>query len=339
MLSPQTYYVEKKVWGGPVEPHLGCCKECFDQLKNVYNGKNNDKPKHAIANNKCFGYPPEELICLNKTELALVSQARVNRHMMNFTGGAHKCIKGWHNLYYNDLDWQTKVMNYYTKCEMLKRGEITESDMDEYENSINVVLTGPFTNFQRMVTKERVRVNPDKVITALKWLKANNRLYSNIDINKDAILAPQIIDCSEPVDSEDNNIESEIHLMAVFPDHAPANNEINGGHSTNQDMKDHCLEEISQDNQTLSVKPTKNILWDYKDESLPKAFPLHFPFGIGSYNDDVKSGAMGFYQYLNDLSPLHYQTAEFITIIHNMWERQKLFKKHVFTHPKKIKLR
>ena len=129
-------------------------------------------------------------------------------------------------------------MNYYTKCEMLKRGEITESDMEKYENSINVVLTGPFTNFQRMVTKERVRVNPDKVITALKWLKANNRLYSNIDINKDAIPAPQIIDCSEPVDSEDNNVESEIHLMAVFPDHAPAD-EINGGHSTNQAMKDH----------------------------------------------------------------------------------------------------
>ena len=89
-----------------------------------------------------------------------------------------------------------------------------------------------------MITKDCVRVNPDKVITALKWLKAKNRLYSDIDINKDAIPAPQIIDCSEEVESEDNNIESEIHLMAVFPDPAPAN-EINGGHSTNQEMKDH----------------------------------------------------------------------------------------------------
>ena len=115
---------------------MGCCKECFDQLKKVYNGGPPDKPKYAIANNKCFGYPPDELSCLNETELALVSQARVNRHMMNFTGGAHKCIKGWHNLYYNDLDRQTKVMNYYTKCEMLKRDEITESDMDKYEKSM-----------------------------------------------------------------------------------------------------------------------------------------------------------------------------------------------------------
>ena len=87
------------------------------------------------------------------------------------------------------------------------------------------------------------------------------------------------------------------------------------------------------------MKPTKNILWDYKEDSLLKAFPLHFPFGIGSYDDDVKIGSMGFYKYLNDLSPRHYQTTEFITIIHNMWKRQKLFKKHVFAHQKKIKLR
>ena len=104
MLSPKTYSVEKKRIGGPVEPHLGCCKECYDQLKKVYDGGDPDKPKFAIANNKCFGYPPDELTCLNETELALVSQARVNRHMVNFTGGAHQCIKGWHNLYYNDLN-------------------------------------------------------------------------------------------------------------------------------------------------------------------------------------------------------------------------------------------
>ena len=105
--------------------------------------------------------------------------------------------------------------------------------------------------------------------------------------------------------------------MAVFPDPEPAD-EINGGHSTNQEMKDHRLEEISKDNQTLSLKPTQNILQDYTHDSLLKAFPLHFPFGIGSYDDDFKNGAMGFYEYLNDLSPLHYQTTEFITIVHNM---------------------
>ena len=59
MLSPETYYIEKKKKGQNLkEINLGCCKECFDQLKKVYDGKNNDKPKYTIANNKYFGYPP-----------------------------------------------------------------------------------------------------------------------------------------------------------------------------------------------------------------------------------------------------------------------------------------
>ena len=103
-------------------------------------------------------------------------------------------------IYYNDLNRHTEVMNHYKECEMIKRGNLTESEMDKHENLINVVLTGPFTNWQHRITKERVCVNPEKVIAALKWLKANNRLHCDIDINKDAIPAPQIIDCSEPVE-------------------------------------------------------------------------------------------------------------------------------------------
>ena len=41
---------------------------------------------------------------------------------------------------------------------MLKRGEITASEIGNFENSINVVLTGPFTNWQHIKTKERVHV-------------------------------------------------------------------------------------------------------------------------------------------------------------------------------------
>ena len=45
MLSPKTYVVDKKKYGGSVEPHLGCCIEYFDQLKKVYDGGNCIKPR------------------------------------------------------------------------------------------------------------------------------------------------------------------------------------------------------------------------------------------------------------------------------------------------------
>ena len=52
---------------------------------------------------------------------------------------------------------------------------------------------------------------------------------------------------------------------------------------------------------------------------------MQFPFGVGSYDDDVPVSS--FYEYLNDLSSPNFHVAEFTTIIHNMWERDRLFRK------------
>ena len=57
---------------------------------------------------------------------------------------------------------------------------------------------------------------------------------------------------------------------------------------------------INNEHSILRSKPTKNILRDYEDDNLLKAFPLQFPFGVGSYDDDV--AVSSFYEYLNDLS-------------------------------------
>ena len=41
----------------------------------------------------------------------------------------------------------------------------------------------------------------------------------------------------------------------------------------------------------------------------------------------MTKGVASFYEYLNDLSSPHFHIAEFTTIIHNMWERDRLFRK------------
>ena len=155
------------------------------------------------------------------------------------------------------------------------------------------------------------------------WLKANNRLYAHIDIDETAIVQPQMLDYSTEATSEDSNIEHEFDLTAVFVDpHPPTAN--NGGHPTNNAMKCNELENLIDDEHSfLQSKPTKNILRDYEDDNLLRAFPLQFPFGVGSYDKGVAS----FYEYLNDLSSPHFHIAEFVTIIHNMWERDRLFRK------------
>jgi arsenate reductase-like glutaredoxin family protein len=56
------------------------------------------------------------------------------------------------------------------------------------------------------------------VIDALHWLKKNNVLYQDIDIDAESITQPEIVDFSEPVESKNSNIEKVFQMMAVFPD-------------------------------------------------------------------------------------------------------------------------
>ena len=153
MLSPHTYGKEL-TFEGEKCLHLGCCTECNSHLKNVYNGNKTGKPPFAIANNKCFGYPPSCLTSLNETELAMVAIARVDSHLINLRGGVHTGISGWHTLYDSDVGRTSKVMNYYEKCKRNKQDPSTLDDENEYENPIQVILTGPFTFFQKQLAKQ-----------------------------------------------------------------------------------------------------------------------------------------------------------------------------------------
>ena len=93
-----------------------------------------------------------------------------------------------------------------------------------------------------------------------------------------------MLDYSTEATSEDSNIEHEFDLTAVFVDpHPPTAN--NGGHPTNNAMKCNELENLIDDQHSfLRSKPTRNILRDYEDDNLLRAFPLQFPFGVGSHD-------------------------------------------------------
>ena len=61
-------------------------------------------PKYAIANGAIIGDAPVKLMSLNDVELVLVSIAHIDKHIFNFYGGAHKSMRGWHNLYESDFE-------------------------------------------------------------------------------------------------------------------------------------------------------------------------------------------------------------------------------------------
>jgi hypothetical protein len=91
-----------------------------------------------------FGHAPPTLTVWNNAKLALVSMAQTNKHVFLLYGGAHKSMRGWHNLYKNDVEGIAQTLN----------------QVSNYKNN-NVtlcLLLGPFTPLQKQYVKNRMLV-------------------------------------------------------------------------------------------------------------------------------------------------------------------------------------
>jgi hypothetical protein len=197
-LSPCGYYCADK-------KGFQCCTRCKKGLNT------NEKPYHvalprfAITNGAVFGEAPMELTELNDVELALVSRDCTNRHVFSFYGGAHKCMRGWHNLYKNDLEGIAQTLN-----------QVPNYGGDAV---ILCILLGPFTPLQKQFVKNNMMVRPGNVLHALEWLKQNNMLYTHITVTHPNDIATALfIDESQHVESQDTNIESRMEYTVVFPE-------------------------------------------------------------------------------------------------------------------------
>ena len=81
------------------------CNECYSSIQS------RRLPLFAIANGKTIGEAPTCLSSLNPVELALISKARVDRHIFHFYSGAHQSIRGWHTMYSSDVNQMNAVKN------------------------------------------------------------------------------------------------------------------------------------------------------------------------------------------------------------------------------------
>jgi len=149
-LSPHGHYC-------PDKEGFQCCVRCVNRLNTSQPPYHVVLPQFAIANGAVFGKAPIELTELNNAELALVSKARTNKHVFAFYGGAHKCMRGWHNLYENDVEGIAHTLN-----------QVPNFGGDA---AILCILLGPFTPLQKQFVKNKMMVRPAFVLRALEWLK------------------------------------------------------------------------------------------------------------------------------------------------------------------------
>ena len=82
-----------------------------------------------------------------------IVDAIVDSHLIDLRGEVHTGISGWHSLYDNNVGNTSKVMNYYKKCKRNRQEPTTLDNENEYENPIQVILTGPFNFSQKQLVK------------------------------------------------------------------------------------------------------------------------------------------------------------------------------------------
>lgn len=371
LLSPRSYKIKSR---NTKKVCLGTCKECYNGVLIMKRKDTKDPkpPQYAIANGKMHGYAPRVLLRLNEVELALISPARINKHMFCYTAGAHKSIQGWHSMFYSDIEKTNRVFNYLSSMEddphLDKQDKITSSeneDMDtdfsstvsndddgnrddddnddiemelrnEDQNqnqpdttqhsgkSISVILVGPFTTTQKALAKDRTAVRPRFVKKAFRWLKENNILYRNYELSDKEIIQPEMVDCTESAQSVDSNVEKVFEVTSIFPD-PDSPTQQNGGCKTASDLKHSTVDNLFNGSSTLIGRPTCTLLKDYEGANFLFAFPLQFPYGVGSTDiDGDENKGVGYYKYLVQLSSPNFHRAEFVTIIHNLFERKKM---------------
>ena len=167
-----------------VQGTIVVCKECLEAMETETKKHHINRrrpPKNSIANGYLIGEPPECLKCLNGVERSLISNVRIYANCFAFFGGRHKQIKGWNTFFRNRND--QNVANLRTLRDCGTKGQIL------------VVLCGPFTTTQKALTQKSVQVDPNKVIKAFEWLKANNYHYKDIKIPRpDEVPMPKIIE-------------------------------------------------------------------------------------------------------------------------------------------------
>lgn len=95
--------------------NLGCCSECKNGIIPIKRNHDDERnlPKFAIATGLLRGYALKCLTDLNEAELALISIARVNKHMITYTVGVKTSIQRWYSMYYVCIEKTSKVMNFW----------------------------------------------------------------------------------------------------------------------------------------------------------------------------------------------------------------------------------
>ena len=279
LLSPRTCYVRHDGDDCSKEGFTVCsyCKTCL---------RKGIMPKYAIANNYCFGTPPQCLYDLTDVELAMLTPVKTYGYCFSYTGGVQKELKGSLSYYKVSIDGIARAVAHF--------------DVLGLHNNVVVMLYGQMTPNQRRTAQQKNKIRTGYVLAALEWLLQHNEEWRqrNIDLDevRQRLRNPVLIDNSETVHTDDDgnsthssNIESTESFQVFFPDGTMS--PVTGGQDNLQKFQE-LVQAATQCGYDLAFKSSlmKEAVSDFKDNNLVNACLLQFPYGRGGMHEQRMKG-------------------------------------------------
>ena len=248
-----------------------CCSTCYGSF--THDKLGSAPPKYSFANNNLIGFLPDEAWKsptdtseMNFLLPLMIAPIRPFYYLFSFHGGACKRIKG--------------TVSFFSNSQLQMHGGL-EAIRNRLNNLVFfLVFLGRFTQEQKLVTRNRVKVNMEQYSRLLQWMITNNREHFNgIDINNPSV--PIIIDKNDDAsenlhdDSVDRETESQFDVKFYYPSNDTPT-ESTAGFGTN----DAFLRAVISGNTPTMYLFGNNFVSDI-NLSLEKVFPIAFPFGIG----------------------------------------------------------
>jgi len=204
MLSPRATYLANN--DGRVCDGFSACEECHKFFAHGH------FPKFCIANNYFFGTTPECLLALSDIELALITPVKTHGYCFSYTGGKQKQLKGSLSYYKVKIDSIVRAVAHFEAV-----------GLNEH---VVVVLYGQMTSEQKTKAQNKNQIDTGKVLTAVRWLLANNAQWRQSNINLrdviDSLTNPTLVESITEVSSDEQrneySVENTESFEIFFPD-------------------------------------------------------------------------------------------------------------------------
>ena len=311
---------------------LDLCKSCS---RGLYR---RSLPKHALANRLYVGPVPEELRDLTMVEESMIAQARAKSWIVKLqeqdadsaSATAQRGLKGHTIIYPQQPE---------------KLATVLPPPIGETLTYICVIFVGSST-LTKTWLREKAKplvVRREKVRNALVWLKKNNPLYKDIEINeanlealpKDDVLPYHIEhvennDAQEALVSRYDNSEGpqyetttescfESVVVADVDAHSPVN-QLRAAAVRHVKTKGKSFVRVGH-----GANPVNEF---FNVELFPKLYPTLYPYGCGGFEDRARKKQISMKEHVKTLFSWHdrrFQTHySFLFTVFNMLQRRAL---------------